>query len=149
MSDFTHRLPGINVDLVITHETLRGVVSSQVFGEKIAPPPHYCHPYYMEYREIIWEWLDGDLFGGSNSNRALRLPKKHSVGLVGHMHNDVDLLSYLGKAWHLAPFVGDPFFYWWRIAEDKHGRRVAGRQQIRHIDQWEYERLRGREPWNF
>jgi hypothetical protein len=151
------RFAGVSQDVLVNQEMddqIGSAVMWAVAQQKIAPPPHHCDGRYLRYRETILSWLDGDLFGGSEKLFVLALPAPGTSDHVWEGGGSLDViepdhLRCIGRAWHLAPFVGDPFFYWWRIAEDDRGRRVAGRQQIRHIEEWEYERLRGREPWNF
>lgn len=131
-----------------------------VVEEEMAPPPRFIHPHYRGAAQTVRAWLDGDLFGGVRGHKALALPRFDEDLMIKSMlvnptydewnlMDQHDLLSYVGRAWHIAPFVGDPFIYWWRIAKDQSGRFCSGEQHLRYMDTWEYERLRGREPWSF
>ena len=124
--------------------------------EHLAPPPRFVDPHYQGRAQTVRAWLDGDLFGGCGKNPILPIPRFDENAMLDvlfaqpiNWDNTSDHLNYIGRAWHFAPFTGEPFIYWWRIAQDQDGRFCTGEQNIRHIDQWEYERLRGRDPFDY
>ena len=145
------------------HSTMsyRGLMNGgwSTVEEETAPSPRFIDPYYEGSAQTVRAWLDGDLFGGVKGHNTLALPRPMPVWHIGFQweaddeellaKDNADYLRYVGRAWHFAPFVGEPFFYWWRIAKDQDGRFCTGEQNIRMIDQWEYERIRGRDPWRF
>lgn len=95
---------------------------------KQPPPPGEVHPAYAN-NAGIQEWVERT--GPLAERHRVQVPISRPVNLRS-IEDDVSALLTsdghtltIGTAWGLAPYVGDPFVYEWRVGTDELGRSVA------------------------
>jgi hypothetical protein len=98
--------------------------------------PEDFHPFYEPLRTFILGWLERENSNASDSCLWVPIPGAMSTGWgiesLGPTQA-VALYRELPTVGH-APFVGDPYLYWWACARDRFGRYVNGVKHQSYLD---------------
>lgn len=91
------------------------------------PPPLEWHPAYRDHAHgPLWDWLNE-----SQTPVSWRVPLLREIETEDLEAPVVTLTKQ--KCWALAPYVGDPYVYVWRVATDTLGRSIASEAHIHHL----------------
>jgi hypothetical protein len=90
--------------------------------------PMQCHPAYAGWSESIRRTMDA-----VDQPYHITAPSfRRSAGVYDTIDERIFTVK---KAWGLAPYVGPPFVYMWRVAVDDLGRSVSGESWIEYAPQ--------------
>lgn len=110
-----------------------GQVDSRVHEEDYAYPHCVIHPYYHRHSEIIIHWLEGR-FG---FRQQLYLPRGILMTSIDAQSPSTlyeDVITRDVRVFGRAPYVGEPYVYWWWTGKDDRGRRVSGERHASYMD---------------
>lgn len=90
------------------------------------PPPLDWHPWYRNRVDQLWTWLNGP-------EESITIAVPPAITLRAYLRpqepdpsGPTTLHLRKRRALGPAPYVGEPFAYWWYIATDQYGRSIAG-----------------------
>jgi len=145
------RLLQFSFDLVKTTEMEPVLAATQPCGPEI---PGSCHPFYLPRREFIVNWLQWrpEIRTGTYYDLflpVLRVPKFYSSppADIPYDRPRYTRLTRLTPAYGRAPYVGEPYFYTWDVAEDALGRTVTSEARQEPGDVRPCLRARIPNPW--